>query len=106
MRRGEEKNRIFANVGIFVFPSLAIYESFGLVMVEAMMWGLPIVATDWRGNRDVAGPVAEYCETGVQMVESLAAAMEVLVNNPGKLMERSRASRERFVMCFCVKGLI
>jgi len=101
MRRGEEKNRIFANVGIFVFPSLAIYESFGLVMVEAMMWGLPIVATDWRGNRDVAGPVAEYCETGVQMVESLAAAMEVLVNNPGKLMERSRASRERFEMCFC-----
>jgi glycosyltransferase involved in cell wall biosynthesis len=70
-------------------------------MVEAMMWGLPIVATDWRGNRDVAGPMAEYCETGVRMVDSLATAMGALVNNPAKLMERSRASRKRFEMCFC-----
>lgn len=99
--RGEEKNRVFADAGIFVFPSVAPYESFGLVMVEAMMWGLPIVATDWRGNRDVGGPVAEYCETGLQMVDSLAAAMEGLVKNSEKLMERSRASRERFEMCFC-----
>jgi len=100
VRRGEEKNRFFADAGIFVFPSLAPYESFGLVLVEAMMWGLPIVATDWRGNRDVAGPVAEYCETGVRMVDSLANAMEDLLNNPEKMMERSRASRERFEMCY------
>lgn len=101
VRRGVEKGQIFSNAGIFVFPSVAPYESFGLVMVEAMMWGLPIVATDWRGNRDVAGPVAEYCETGVRMVDSLAVAMEALVNNPAKLMEKSRASRKRFETFFC-----
>jgi glycosyltransferase involved in cell wall biosynthesis len=101
VQSGAEKSRIFSDSGVFVFPSVAPYESFGLVMVEAMMWGLPIVATDWRGNRDVAGPVAEYCETGSRMVESLAAAIECLVSSPAKLMESSLASRERFEMCFC-----
>jgi glycosyltransferase involved in cell wall biosynthesis len=103
VRREVEKNRIFEKADIFVFPSVAPYESFGLVMVEAMMWGLPIVATDWRGNRDVAGPVAEYCETGSGMIDSLQIAMECLVNDSAKLPERSRASRERFEKLFCEK---
>lgn len=52
---GRAKQEAFGRADIFVFPTVAPYESFGLVMIEAMMWGLPIVATDWRGNRDVLG---------------------------------------------------
>lgn len=51
---GKEKWDRFARANLFVFPSLAP-ESFGLVTVEAMMWALPIVACDWRGNREVLG---------------------------------------------------
>lgn len=101
VRHGAEKNRIFADAGLFVFPSVAPYESFGLVMVEAMMWGLPIVATDWRGNRDVAGSVAEYCETGERMVESMAAALEKILASRDMLQERAWASRSRFERFFC-----
>jgi glycosyltransferase involved in cell wall biosynthesis len=54
MLTGKEKWVQFATADLFVFPSVA-HESFGLVMVEAMMWGLPIVACDWRGNREVLG---------------------------------------------------
>ena len=54
--RGREKWDRFANADLFVFPSVAPYESFGLVLVEAMMWQLPIVAVDWRGNAEVLGP--------------------------------------------------
>lgn len=49
---GEEKWKRFAEANLFIFPSLAA-ESFGLSMVEGMMWELPIVACDWRGNREV-----------------------------------------------------
>jgi glycosyltransferase involved in cell wall biosynthesis len=42
VRSGEEKWRQFAAADLFVFPSVAP-ESFGLVLVEAMMWALPIV---------------------------------------------------------------
>jgi len=52
---GAEKWQAFERAGLFVFPTMAPYESFGLVLVEAMMFSLPIVATDWRGNRNVLG---------------------------------------------------
>jgi glycosyltransferase involved in cell wall biosynthesis len=53
MISGQEKQQAFGRADIFVFPSIAPYESFGLVMVEAMMWGIPIVASQWRGNSDI-----------------------------------------------------
>jgi rhamnosyl/mannosyltransferase len=55
-RAPEELGAFYSAAGLFVFPSVAPYESFGLVLAEAMMWGLPIVATDWKANREVVGP--------------------------------------------------
>ena len=55
-RAPEELGALYSSAGIFVFPSVAPYESFGLVLAEAMMWGLPIVATEWKANREVVGP--------------------------------------------------
>jgi glycosyltransferase involved in cell wall biosynthesis len=51
---GRRKWERYAQANLFVFPSVAP-ESFGLVTVEAMMWALPIVACDWRGNREILG---------------------------------------------------
>lgn len=55
-RAPEELGVFYSSAELFVFPSVAPYESFGLVLAEAMMWGLPIVATDWKANREVVGP--------------------------------------------------
>jgi glycosyltransferase involved in cell wall biosynthesis len=52
----EELGAFYSSAALFVFPSVAPYESFGLVLAEAMMWGLPIVASDWKANREVVGP--------------------------------------------------
>jgi glycosyltransferase involved in cell wall biosynthesis len=52
---GEEKWQCLRGNNCFVFPSIAPYESFGLVMVEAMMFGMPLLVSDWRGNKDVVG---------------------------------------------------
>lgn len=74
---GRAKLEAFGRADLFVFPSVAPYESFGLVMIEAMMWGLPIVATDWRGNRDVLGHDFEgICHAaGCDLAVSIAAAL-------------------------------
>lgn len=74
---GHAKSEAFGRADLFVFPSVAPYESFGLVMIEAMMWGLPIVATDWRGNRDVLGGDFEgICHApGEDPAASIAAAL-------------------------------
>jgi glycosyltransferase involved in cell wall biosynthesis len=44
-----------ARADFLIFPSRA-HESFGLVLAEAMMWKLPIITFDWRGNSEVVGP--------------------------------------------------
>lgn len=50
-REGEELSQIYASADIFVFPSAL--ETFGLVVVEAMAAGLPVVASRVGGVRDV-----------------------------------------------------
>jgi len=50
-----EKWELYAQSELFVFPSIAM-ESFGLVIIEAMMWELPVILTDWRANREILGP--------------------------------------------------
>jgi glycosyltransferase involved in cell wall biosynthesis len=55
---GRAKAEAFGRADLLVFPSVAPYESFGLVLTEAMSWSLPIVATRWRGNFDVLTPDA------------------------------------------------
>jgi glycosyltransferase involved in cell wall biosynthesis len=50
---GRAKAEAFGRADLLVFPTVAPYESFGLVLAEAMSWSLPIVASRWRGNFDV-----------------------------------------------------
>ena len=53
---GRAKKEAFGRADVFVFPTVAPYESFGLVLVEAMSWNLPVIASKWRGNLDVLTP--------------------------------------------------
>ncbi|MHA6249436.1 glycosyltransferase family 4 protein [Pontibacter sp. CAU 1760] len=49
IKRGKEKDQCFLEADIFCFPSHFDCESFGNVLVEAMMFELPVVSTRWRG---------------------------------------------------------
>ncbi|MFT3886350.1 MAG: glycosyltransferase family 4 protein [Flavobacteriales bacterium] len=49
VKRGADKFRHFAGCDIFCFPSYFEAETFGIVLVEAMMFAKPVVTTDWRG---------------------------------------------------------
>ena len=81
-----------------VFPSLA--EANGIVVQEAMVLGLPVIALNWGGPAALVTP-----ETGVlieplgeeQVVRELARAMDLL-SQDGEMAERMAvAARERAV---------
>jgi glycosyltransferase EpsD len=44
-------NRVMSEADIYVHS--ALYEPFGIVFIEAMSTGLPIVTLDGKGNRDI-----------------------------------------------------
>lgn len=47
------KPAIYNSADVFVSLSDNLQESFGVVLLEAMACGLPIIATDWNGYRDI-----------------------------------------------------
>lgn len=95
---GEAKRRTFGRADLFVFPSVAPYESFGLVMVEAMMWGLPVVASDWRGNADVladsAGSMTFHPPDSSQALED---CLRLLLSNRDEWSKKGQANRALFL---------
>jgi glycosyltransferase involved in cell wall biosynthesis len=94
---GKEKWNRFARADLFIFPSLAP-ESFGLVTVEAMMWALPVVAYDWRGNREIlGGSFGGVCfPPGNNLATSLANALREAFAQRRNWVEWGKRNRQTF----------
>ncbi len=64
-------------------------ESFGVVLIEAMAAGVPVLASDIPAYRKVAGESVAYFKSG--SAESLASALRGLAKNPEILTEKVRS---------------
>jgi len=90
-----ELHRIYANARALVFPSL--YEGFGLPALEAMLRGVPVIASNRAALPELVG------ETGMlidpESVSELADAMQSICQDDalhGELSARARARAERY----------
>jgi glycosyltransferase involved in cell wall biosynthesis len=98
----ENLPEVYGNTDIAVFPSLW-KEPFGLVNLEAMSCGVPVVASKTGGIPEI---VAKDCGILVKPgdAQALAKALERLIENP-KLRERMGLSgRKRALKYFNSKG--
>lgn len=77
---------------IFVFPTLL--ETFGMVLVEAMAAGLPIITTDAPGVRDVVIDGKQGLVAPVADEKALADKIETLLKNLSLRQKLSRTSLE------------
>lgn len=92
----DELPDLFASADVFVSPAGG-QESFGMVLVEAMSAGVPVVATDIPGYREVVRPDAEGLLVPPGNAIALAVAVRRILLDP-KLAERyRRAGRSRAI---------
>jgi glycosyltransferase involved in cell wall biosynthesis len=91
-----ELTRMMRGYRAFVFPSLA--EANGIVVQEAMIQGLPVIALDWGGPSLLVTP-----ETGIliapssesHVIHELAAAMDLLAADGDLADQMSLHAREQ-----------
>lgn len=87
----EDLINFYSGATVFAFPSW--YEGFGLGALEAMQFGLPIVATDNSALPEVVGDAGLYSKP--QNPDSLTNALGKVLNSPKLQAELSKKALER-----------
>jgi len=90
----EEKVRYFASADIFCAPNTG-QESFGIVLLEAMAAGVPIVASDIHGFKRVVERNVQGILVEPKNHRALAAALYKLARDPDLRHEMGDAGRAR-----------
>jgi glycosyltransferase involved in cell wall biosynthesis len=84
----------YARADLVVLPSR--YESFGLVMAEAMMHARPLISTDASGVREVVRNGVDGLLVAPGDVDELETAIRRLLADPDQARALGKAARERF----------
>ncbi len=98
---------LFATCDVFCLPSLERTEAFGVVLLEAMRYGKPIVAGDIPGSGP--GWVVNEGDCGWLVppgdVDALARKMENLATNPELCRKPGLKGRENFKKKFQIQSV-
>lgn len=74
-----ELEHLYAKASLFAFPSLD--EGFGIPVIEAMAWGVPVITSDRSALAEVSGEAALHVDP--ENIEELATALQTTMENPG-----------------------
>lgn len=78
---------------VFVFPSL--FEGFGLVLLEAMAMGLPVVTTEHTAGPDLIRDGVEGFIVPIRSSTAIAEKLELLCREPLRRADMSECARLR-----------
>lgn len=83
----------YAAADVLVLPSVA--EPFGLVLIEAMACGRPVVAHDVPGARSIVTHAVDGLVVPLSVPEALAEALDTLLADPARRAQMGAAGRHK-----------
>jgi phosphatidylinositol alpha-mannosyltransferase len=89
-----QKAQLFKTADIYVSPATG-RESFGIVLLEAMSAGAPIICSDIHGYRGVVRRERDGILVEPGNADALAASIRRLIDDPALRTQLSRAGEER-----------
>jgi glycosyltransferase involved in cell wall biosynthesis len=96
---GEEKNQVLRSSDILIFPTEYKVETFGRVIVEAMEYGIPVIA---NGIASIPS-IIDDGQTGFVLKENTSmqiASKVLMLSEADKRKEFGKKSRVKFLRCF------
>ncbi len=93
---GKEKWQAFAKADIFCYPTFFEAETFGLVVLEAMQFELPVVASSWRGVPSLIDEDSGFVVPPKEP-RPMADKLEELCRNPKLAEKMGKKARERYL---------
>jgi len=100
----EDTPRLLAAADIFTLPSH--FEGLPMSVIEAMLTGLPVVATNIRGPAEQVVPGETGLLVPPGLAVPLAGALTELVRNPGMRQAMGVAARERALALYDQKDVL
>lgn len=99
----ERKAELLSRAAVFVLPSY--FEGVPIGVLEAMAWGVPVLASDVGGIAEAMGAEAGICFSAGD-VPALAQGMERLLADAALRARMGAAGRERVERCFAAEHVV
>jgi glycosyltransferase involved in cell wall biosynthesis len=105
-KTGQDLWALYAWADVFFFPTFYQWETFGIVQLEAMAFGLPVVASDWPGPKDVVldGETGFLCPA--HGTKTFADALQRLAQDRELNARMGRAGRRRYEQFYTAECFI
>jgi len=100
---GDEKWAAYEEADIFCYPTHHETETFGLSAVEAMSFGLPVVATSWRGLIEIVEDGITGYLVPIRDDSCIADRLADLLSDPDLRRSMGVAGRARFLERFSLE---
>lgn len=91
-----EINEFFSSLDVFVLPSVSRLESFGMVQVEAMFCGCPVIASNIAGVSEAVRKTGFGILVGPKNPKSIADAVIEICKNKKKYLPSRSAVVKKF----------
>jgi glycosyltransferase involved in cell wall biosynthesis len=100
MLQGDDKWRSFVQADVLCLPTFYESETFGMVLVEAMSFRLPVVATRWRGIPEIVDDAKTGFLVDIHDPAAVADRLARLHTDPALRREMGDQGRKKFLTEF------